>query len=33
MVLARFAVAALPYTIGYPLARVGSARLGLEPAP
>jgi MFS family permease len=29
MVLARFAVAALPYTIGYPLAAVGSARLGL----
>jgi MFS family permease len=29
MILARFAVAALPYTIGYPLAAVGSARLGL----
>jgi len=29
MVLARFAVAALPYTIGYPLAAVGSTRLGL----
>jgi MFS family permease len=29
MVLGRFAVAALPYTIGYPLAAVGSARLGL----
>jgi MFS family permease len=29
MVLARFGVAALPYTIGYPLAAVGSARLGL----
>jgi MFS transporter, YNFM family, putative membrane transport protein len=29
MVLARFAVAALPYTISYPLAAVGSARLGL----
>jgi MFS transporter, YNFM family, putative membrane transport protein len=29
MLLARFAVAALPYTIGYPLAAVGSARLGL----
>jgi MFS family permease len=29
IVLGRFAVAALPYTIGYPLAAVGSARLGL----
>src|SRR5919204_1547278 len=29
MVLARVAAAALPYTIGYPLAAVGAARLGL----
>jgi MFS family permease len=29
IVLARFAVAALPYTIGYPLAALGSTRLGL----
>jgi MFS family permease len=29
MVLARFAVAAFPYTISYPLAAVGAGRLGL----
>jgi nitrate/nitrite transporter NarK len=29
MVIARFAVASFPYTIGYPLAAVGAARLGL----